>query len=246
MNQKLRSALDNNNEGTYRNLVRALEDNLELIDKCKKKKIIVNKIPIDEYGDTCLEQETIEFLHDTITKSLGDDYIVFTLPTNLSQIDGGDAVLHIEDKTYTYDELIDIINKNKTKETIITGIYGIIFKSAINNIKIYDNKISSIITDSKRIIVNSPTFKTNLKIGDKGNLNIKYLLTDINNAEKEDVEFDYGVELVDIGFVAENSSNVPKDTRYTFKIIDNEFKIDEKGNIIAKGGNLNKIKLKGE
>jgi len=32
LNEKLSSALNNNNEGSYRNLVKALETNLELID----------------------------------------------------------------------------------------------------------------------------------------------------------------------------------------------------------------------
>ena len=51
LNQKLKSALDNSNEGSYRNLVKALETNMELIEKYNSQQQDLKDITIKSLSD---------------------------------------------------------------------------------------------------------------------------------------------------------------------------------------------------
>jgi hypothetical protein len=74
------------------------------------KKIIHNKLPMDQYGNSILCDEEIEIIHNTIQDMLGNDYIVITTPTDISLINSDDIIIKIDCKDYTYNDLIALIN----------------------------------------------------------------------------------------------------------------------------------------
>jgi len=75
------------------------------------KKIIHSKVQMNENGNSIMTQEMIQNTHDYIQETLGDDYVVITTPTELNIIDGDTKIITIDCKDYSYNELIDIINK---------------------------------------------------------------------------------------------------------------------------------------
>lgn len=75
------------------------------------KKIILNKVPFDEYGASLFSQEELQGIHNTIKDSLGDDYTVITSPTDVTLVESDDIIIRIDCKDYTFNELMDIIGK---------------------------------------------------------------------------------------------------------------------------------------
>lgn len=75
------------------------------------KKILLNKVPIDEYGISPFDQEEIEDIHNMINNRLGDEYTVITSPTDITLVEGDDVIIRIDCKDYTFNELMDIIGK---------------------------------------------------------------------------------------------------------------------------------------
>jgi hypothetical protein len=75
-------------------------------------KILHQKIPMDKKnGCMLISSSTALKLHNSIQECLPEDYILITTPTDLNIIDGGDTMLVIDAKEYSYDELTDIIEK---------------------------------------------------------------------------------------------------------------------------------------
>lgn len=77
------------------------------------KKIILNKIPLNEDGRPLLALETISAFHNSLYKALGKDYIVITSPMEMQVVDGDDIIITIDCKSYTYNELMELINSKK-------------------------------------------------------------------------------------------------------------------------------------
>ena len=76
-----------------------------------KKNIIHNKIPIDDNGHSIIKLDMIEDIHNAIKNKLGEEYIVITTPTELNMIDGDAMIITIDYKGYSYNELMEIIEK---------------------------------------------------------------------------------------------------------------------------------------
>lgn len=75
------------------------------------KKIILNKVTLDEYGVSPFNQEEVEDIHNMIKNNLGDDYTVITSPMDITLVEGDDIIIRIDCKDYTFNELMDIIGK---------------------------------------------------------------------------------------------------------------------------------------
>ncbi len=76
------------------------------------KTIIHNKIetPIR------FSPDSVNGIHQNLKRWLGDEYIVVTTPTDLSVIDGDSKIIKIDCKEYSYNELIESIEKAEELE----------------------------------------------------------------------------------------------------------------------------------
>lgn len=77
------------------------------------KKIILNKIPLNEDGRPLLAWDMIIEFHKEIARVLGEEYIVITSPMEMQEIDKDGVVITIDCQPYTYDDLMAMINSKK-------------------------------------------------------------------------------------------------------------------------------------
>jgi hypothetical protein len=73
--------------------------------------ILYQKIPTNEYGDMLLNWEQISSIHNCIVNAIPKDYTLITSPMDIQKVDGNFKFIMIGCKTYTYNELIEIIEK---------------------------------------------------------------------------------------------------------------------------------------
>jgi len=77
------------------------------------KTIIHSKIPTDTNGNYLLSAKQIADYADRASDILGDDYIFIVTPFEMNKIDGDDMLINIDCKEYSYNELMEIIEKAK-------------------------------------------------------------------------------------------------------------------------------------
>lgn len=75
--------------------------------------ILHQKIPVDGKGRYLLGCDEIAKIHNSLRNALPEDCIVVTTPTELTKIDGEFKVIQIDCKEYSYNELVEIIEKAK-------------------------------------------------------------------------------------------------------------------------------------
>lgn len=56
----------------------------------------------------------LQMSHNHVQELLGDEYTLITSRTDLSVIDGDAKIIIIENKNYSYNELMSLINKNES------------------------------------------------------------------------------------------------------------------------------------
>lgn len=77
------------------------------------KTIIHSKIPTDEMGNWLCSLEQVTRFAELIKVHLGNDYTFIISPFETFKINGNDMLINIDCKEYTYNELMDIIEKAK-------------------------------------------------------------------------------------------------------------------------------------
>jgi hypothetical protein len=76
------------------------------------KNILLQKVPINEKGEILLKLDMISKIHESIKNNLKDDnYILITSPMDIQKVDGDIKIIRIDCKTYSYNELEEIIEK---------------------------------------------------------------------------------------------------------------------------------------
>jgi len=75
--------------------------------------ILHQKIPINSNGENLLKLKEIARIHESIKNVLPKDYILITSPTDIIKIDGDLKIINIDCKEYSYNELIEIIEKSE-------------------------------------------------------------------------------------------------------------------------------------
>lgn len=75
------------------------------------KSVILQKVGLDQNGATVLDMETICQCHEIVKNALGENYIVITSPMDLQAVTGDDKIITIDCKAYSYNELMDTIEK---------------------------------------------------------------------------------------------------------------------------------------
>jgi len=88
--------------------------------------ILLNKIPINKNGTSLFPYSQVKEYHDAIQESLNircpdDHYILFSLPTDLSKVDGDAHIIRIEAKAYSPNELLEAINKANKYDSLINS-----------------------------------------------------------------------------------------------------------------------------
>jgi len=73
--------------------------------------ILHQRIPINGDGEYLLKLSEIVNMHNSIKNALPEDCIVITSPTDIIKIDGDYKIIHIDCKKYSYNELMEIIEK---------------------------------------------------------------------------------------------------------------------------------------
>lgn len=69
------------------------------------------QIPIDEKGIPLISVERVKMTYDHTKELLGEDYKIIASPLFINKIEGNDKIVTIDCKEYTYNELIEIIEK---------------------------------------------------------------------------------------------------------------------------------------
>jgi len=77
------------------------------------KNILIQKVPTDNHGTCLMSLNDIFKMHDNIKKELPEDYILITTPTDITKIDGDCKIIYIDCKSYSINELNEIIEKAK-------------------------------------------------------------------------------------------------------------------------------------
>lgn len=78
----------------------------------KNKNIVHQKIDLSEVSFDDATQ-----VHEAVKEMLPNDYILITTSTDIEKVDGDFNFIKIGSKSYSYSELIEIIeSKNKTRE----------------------------------------------------------------------------------------------------------------------------------
>lgn len=77
------------------------------------KTVIHSRIPTDDMGDMLISPEYIDKFAEITKNQLGDEYILIITPFETSKIDGDATLININCKEYSYNELMDIIEKAK-------------------------------------------------------------------------------------------------------------------------------------
>jgi hypothetical protein len=75
------------------------------------KNILFQKIPTNESRTPLISIEAVSRIHTYCREALPDDYILLTTPLDLSKVDGDAKIINIDCKTYSANELLDIIEK---------------------------------------------------------------------------------------------------------------------------------------
>jgi hypothetical protein len=77
------------------------------------KNILLQKIPINDCGYSLISTEQVLRIHNYIKDTLpkDDNYILITSPMDIVKVDGDMKIISIDCKSYSYEELKDIIEK---------------------------------------------------------------------------------------------------------------------------------------
>ena len=75
------------------------------------KTIIHSKIPLNNEGNWLVNVEQVTRFAKLTKEQLGNDYTLIITPFETTKIDGDAMLINIDCKEYSYNELIDIVEK---------------------------------------------------------------------------------------------------------------------------------------
>jgi hypothetical protein len=75
------------------------------------KTIIHSKFPIDDFGRSLIPLNQVARYVENIQSILPNDCVLITTPFDTTKIDGDTIIINIDCKGYSYNELMDIIEK---------------------------------------------------------------------------------------------------------------------------------------
>lgn len=139
LNQKLKSALDNSNEGSYRNLIKALETNLELIDKYKCRDFVVKELENLKFYNQ--DEELLGYLPFVYNLNLIDNGETCTLEGDYSNRTGEteiSSLLNKNGKSFNY----KVKAKGKVRDLFDDKLHDCEF--IINNVQISNSSIENL------------------------------------------------------------------------------------------------------
>jgi hypothetical protein len=73
--------------------------------------ILFQKVPTNEKGNILLDLEQISLIHNCIKNIIPKDYTLITSPMEIQKLDGDFKFVMIGCKIYTYNELMETIEK---------------------------------------------------------------------------------------------------------------------------------------